>query len=43
VITAAGDLQVLVNPLTPPNLPLSQASFAYFRQDGVQNRLNGLT
>jgi hypothetical protein len=43
VISKAGDLQVLVNPLTPPQQPLSQVSYAYARQNEVQNRLNGLT
>jgi hypothetical protein len=43
LITTAGDLQFLVNPLTPPQQALSQVSYAYLRQDGVQNFLNGLT
>jgi len=43
VITAAGDLQILVNPLTPPQQPLSQTSFGYLRQLAAQDLLNGLT
>jgi hypothetical protein len=43
LVTAAGDLQVLVNPLTPPQLPLSSISYTYLRQSGVQDILNGLT
>jgi len=43
LITAAGDLQVLVNPLTPPQQPLGTVSFGYLRQNQVQNVLNGLT
>jgi hypothetical protein len=42
-ISAAGDLQVLVNPLTPPQQALSQISYAYARQLGVQDILDGLT
>jgi hypothetical protein len=43
VITASGDLQVLVNPLTPPQQPLSSVSYTYLRQNGVQDVLNALT
>jgi hypothetical protein len=43
VITAAGDLQVLVNPLTPLQTPLSSVSFCYLRQSGVQDVLNDMT
>lgn len=43
VITAAGDLQVLVNPLTPLQTPLSSVSFGYMRQSGVQDVLDGIT
>ena len=42
LITRDGSLQVLVNPLTPPQQPLSQVSFAYLRQNGVQDVLGGL-
>jgi hypothetical protein len=43
LITAAGDLQVLVNPLTPPQQALGTVSYGYLRQSQVQNVLNGLT
>ena len=43
VITAAGDLQILVNPLTPPQTALSTASFAHLRQGKAQDALNLLT
>lgn len=43
IVTAAGDLQVLVNPLTPPQNPLDSTSYAYLRQLKVQDTLNGLT
>jgi hypothetical protein len=42
MITSAGELQVLVNPLTPPQTKSSEVSFAYLRQLAVQNILNGL-
>lgn len=43
LITATGDLQVLVNPLTPPQEDLSQTSYGFLRQAGVQDVLNALT
>jgi hypothetical protein len=43
LVTAAGDLQILVNPLTPPQQALDSSSYAYLRQLGVQDFLNGLT
>jgi hypothetical protein len=43
LITATGDLQVLVNPLTPPQQALSQTSFGYLRQLKAQDALNALT
>ncbi len=43
LITASGDLQILVNPLTPPQQALSQVSFSFLRQLAVQNVLNSLT
>lgn len=43
LITATGDLQVLVNPLTPLQQALSQVSFAHLRQGQVQDVLNALT
>ena len=42
LITATGDLQVLVNPLTPPQQALSQVSYGYFRQLKVQDFLSAL-
>jgi hypothetical protein len=42
LITSAGDLQVLVNPLTPPQLTPGSISFAYLRQQQVQSVLNSL-
>jgi LGFP repeat len=42
LVTATGDLQVLVNPLTPPQNPLDSTSYAYLRQLKVQDRLNDL-
>ena len=42
VVTNTGDLQVLVNPLTPSQQSLSATSFTYLRQLTVQNVLNGL-
>jgi len=44
VVTAAGDLQVLVNPLTPPQNPLDpNVSYTFIRQGFVQGVLNSLT
>ncbi|HYR10913.1 MAG TPA: hypothetical protein VEQ60_24245 [Longimicrobium sp.] len=43
LITASGDLQILVNPLPPPSQALSPVSYAYLRQNGVQDFLNALT
>jgi hypothetical protein len=43
LITSAGDLQILVNPLTPPQQALGQISYGYFRQLKVQDALNALT
>ncbi len=43
MITAEGDLQVLVNPLTPPQATPSTISYAYLRQQLVQSILDGLT
>ncbi len=43
LITSAGDLQVLVNPLTPPQLPLSSVSYTFLRQLGAQSVLDSLT
>jgi hypothetical protein len=43
VVTTSGDLQVLVNPLTPPQQPLGMTSWAYLRQTKVQDMLNDLT
>jgi hypothetical protein len=43
MIAANGDLQVLVNPLTPPQQALSSVSYTYLRQSGVQAVLNALT
>jgi LGFP repeat len=43
VITVAGDLQVLVNPLTPLQTPLSSVSFTYLRQSSVQDVLDQMT
>lgn len=43
IVTAGGDLQVLVNPLTPPQDALSKTSWAYLRQLGAQSVLDGLT
>jgi hypothetical protein len=40
LITAAGDLQVLVNPLTPPQQAPGPTSYAYLRQTFVQGVLN---
>lgn len=42
LITAGGDLQILVNPLTPSDQPLSQTSYAYLRQLVIQDRLDSL-
>lgn len=42
VITAAGDLQFLVNPLTPPQVALGQASYTYWRQSAVQDIVDSL-
>ena len=43
LITTAGDLQILVNPLTPPDQPLSPVSYAFIRQSAVQDILESLT
>lgn len=43
IVTAAGDLQLLVNPLTPLRDPLSETSWTFLRQLGAQRVLDGLT
>ena len=43
LITAAGDLQVLVNPLTPPQQAPGVVSYTYLRQQKVQDVLDSLT
>ncbi len=43
LVTAAGDLQILVNPLTPPQSPIDQTSFTALRQFFVQGYLDNLT
>ena len=43
LVTAAGDLQILVNPLTPPQLPLDPTtSYTYLRQFALQDILDSL-
>jgi hypothetical protein len=44
LVTVNGDLQVLVNPLTPPQLPIDpMVSYTYERQFEVQDVLDSLT
>ena len=43
LITRDGDLQILVNPLTPPDQPIGTISWGYLRQNGAQSLINGLT
>ncbi|HEX3482358.1 MAG TPA: hypothetical protein VHT91_45390 [Kofleriaceae bacterium] len=42
LVTRNGELQVLVNPLTPPQQALSAVSYTYLRQLGVQDALDDL-
>ena len=44
LVTTAGDLQILVNPLTPPQSSFDPtASWTYLRQNSVQDVLDSMT